>query len=196
MKLRTCSNCGKENSYNAWNCIECGETLSINTIVDAEKTKNLRMSPVVSNKNSTQDHLVSSSRTRSKLKLTDFHLAIISVITPVFAWAMLGCYVSTIDSMLFNAETGHEAIGLLAGIGLIIPIGVIFFSHLAGFFIGTSGIARIMKAMKAEKTKAQNQINNGLGKKTKANKVPFVIGTVFNAFGLIAFLLIFAFAIT
>lgn len=35
MKIKLCPQCGKQNDVNAWNCVECGATLSLNTIVDA-----------------------------------------------------------------------------------------------------------------------------------------------------------------
>lgn len=34
MKVRVCPNCGKHNPDNAWNCQECGATLSIDTLTD------------------------------------------------------------------------------------------------------------------------------------------------------------------
>lgn len=35
MKIRLCPKCGKQNDENAWNCADCGTTLSMNTIVDS-----------------------------------------------------------------------------------------------------------------------------------------------------------------
>ncbi len=36
MKAKVCPKCGKQNSADVWNCIDCGETLSINTIVEVD----------------------------------------------------------------------------------------------------------------------------------------------------------------
>jgi len=36
MKIKICPKCGKQNDENAWNCVDCGETLSINTLIDIE----------------------------------------------------------------------------------------------------------------------------------------------------------------
>jgi ribosomal protein S27AE len=36
MKIRMCSQCGKQNDENVWNCVNCGATLSINTLVNIE----------------------------------------------------------------------------------------------------------------------------------------------------------------
>lgn len=34
MKVRVCPKCGKHNLENAWSCADCGQTLSMNTLVD------------------------------------------------------------------------------------------------------------------------------------------------------------------
>lgn len=34
MKVKICNNCGKHNPIDAWNCENCGETLSVNTITE------------------------------------------------------------------------------------------------------------------------------------------------------------------
>jgi hypothetical protein len=34
MKVKLCPKCGKQNDVDAWNCADCGATLSMNTIVD------------------------------------------------------------------------------------------------------------------------------------------------------------------
>jgi hypothetical protein len=39
MKIRVCPNCGKENLKDAFNCIDCGATLSVKTIMDSESEK-------------------------------------------------------------------------------------------------------------------------------------------------------------
>jgi hypothetical protein len=36
MKVRICPNCGKHNPEDTWNCANCGETLSMNTLADVE----------------------------------------------------------------------------------------------------------------------------------------------------------------
>ena len=47
MKVRVCPQCGKHNSENTFNCIHCGETLSVNTLVDeqSENARFLRVCP-------------------------------------------------------------------------------------------------------------------------------------------------------
>lgn len=35
MKIRLCPKCGKQNDINTWNCVDCGATLSMNTIVES-----------------------------------------------------------------------------------------------------------------------------------------------------------------
>jgi len=37
MKVRVCPNCGKQNSENTFNCIDCGTTLSIKTLIDTDE---------------------------------------------------------------------------------------------------------------------------------------------------------------
>ena len=39
MKVRVCPKCGKHNSESAWYCDDCGETLSIKSLVDMEELK-------------------------------------------------------------------------------------------------------------------------------------------------------------
>lgn len=39
MKIRLCPKCGKQNEMNAWNCVDCGATLSMNTLVELENTR-------------------------------------------------------------------------------------------------------------------------------------------------------------
>ena len=36
MKVKICPECSKHNLENAWNCVDCGRTLSMKTLVDAE----------------------------------------------------------------------------------------------------------------------------------------------------------------
>ncbi len=36
MKVRVCPNCRKHNEEKAWSCTNCGETLSVNTLIDVE----------------------------------------------------------------------------------------------------------------------------------------------------------------
>ena len=38
MKVRVCPSCGKHNLENTFNCIDCGETLSVDTLIDIEST--------------------------------------------------------------------------------------------------------------------------------------------------------------
>ena len=37
MKVRVCPKCGKHNLEDAWLCIECGETLSLNTLTEVDR---------------------------------------------------------------------------------------------------------------------------------------------------------------
>jgi len=37
MRVKVCPNCGKHNSENAWNCDDCGATLSMKTLVDTDE---------------------------------------------------------------------------------------------------------------------------------------------------------------
>lgn len=37
MKIKLCPKCGKQNDEDAWNCIDCGATLSLNTLIDADE---------------------------------------------------------------------------------------------------------------------------------------------------------------
>lgn len=39
MKIRICPKCAKHNPENTWDCTECGETLSMKTLVDANNTQ-------------------------------------------------------------------------------------------------------------------------------------------------------------
>lgn len=39
MNIRICSKCGKHNLENAWSCADCGETLSLKTLIDAKNTQ-------------------------------------------------------------------------------------------------------------------------------------------------------------
>ena len=39
MHIRICQKCGKHNLENAWSCADCGETLSLKTLVDATNTQ-------------------------------------------------------------------------------------------------------------------------------------------------------------
>lgn len=39
MQIRLCPKCGKQNGGNAWNCVDCGATLSMNTLVELENTR-------------------------------------------------------------------------------------------------------------------------------------------------------------
>jgi hypothetical protein len=43
MKVRVCPECGKQNDENAWNCANCGATLSMNTLMDSD---DIQTSPV------------------------------------------------------------------------------------------------------------------------------------------------------
>ncbi len=36
MKIRICSKCGKHNSVQDWQCVECGQTLSMDTLVESD----------------------------------------------------------------------------------------------------------------------------------------------------------------
>ena len=36
MKIKLCPQCGKQNDVNAWNCVDCGATLSMKTLTDTE----------------------------------------------------------------------------------------------------------------------------------------------------------------
>jgi len=36
MKIKLCPECGKHNSENAWNCVDCGTTLSMKTLIDTD----------------------------------------------------------------------------------------------------------------------------------------------------------------
>ena len=45
MKVRVCPKCGKHNLENAWSCTNCGESLSINTLIDAESSQLLSKTP-------------------------------------------------------------------------------------------------------------------------------------------------------
>jgi len=40
-KVRVCSKCGSFNPENSWNCTSCGETLSLNTIIDRDEASAL-----------------------------------------------------------------------------------------------------------------------------------------------------------
>lgn len=39
MNIRICPKCGKHNPESAWSCVDCGETLSLKTLVDANNTE-------------------------------------------------------------------------------------------------------------------------------------------------------------
>jgi hypothetical protein len=38
MKIKICPKCGKQNDEDAWNCVDCGTTLSMKTLVEVDKT--------------------------------------------------------------------------------------------------------------------------------------------------------------
>ena len=46
MKVRVCPKCGKHNLEDAWSCVDCGETLSMNTLVDTESGQSLSQTPI------------------------------------------------------------------------------------------------------------------------------------------------------
>jgi hypothetical protein len=46
MKVKVCPKCGKHNLENAWNCIDCGETLSVKTLMDTDSGQLLSVTPI------------------------------------------------------------------------------------------------------------------------------------------------------
>jgi hypothetical protein len=46
MKVKVCPNCGKHNSESAWGCADCGETLSLKTLVDTDTSQKLNVTPI------------------------------------------------------------------------------------------------------------------------------------------------------
>ena len=46
MKVRVCPKCGKHNLENAWQCIDCGATLSMKTLMDTEIGELLSVTPI------------------------------------------------------------------------------------------------------------------------------------------------------
>jgi hypothetical protein len=46
MKVRVCPKCGKHNNANAFNCTDCGTTLSMKTLVDLDSGKLLNVKPI------------------------------------------------------------------------------------------------------------------------------------------------------
>lgn len=46
MKVRVCPNCGKHNDESAFNCIGCGTTLSLKTLMDTDSGQLLNVKPI------------------------------------------------------------------------------------------------------------------------------------------------------
>ena len=46
MKVKVCPKCGKHNSESAWSCADCGETLSLNTLVDTDTGQQSNVVPI------------------------------------------------------------------------------------------------------------------------------------------------------
>lgn len=72
MKVRVCPNCGKSNLENVYNCVDCGATLSVNTLMDTESEQFLNLKPITSHAESNEisNNQTSQGNEESKIIIT------------------------------------------------------------------------------------------------------------------------------
>ncbi len=196
MKTRVCPSCGKENSHTTWSCIECGETLSINTIADTEIAQLSSTSQEMPN-DTTQDYPENADvlsldhsipNLKPKPRKKRYVLSKATLVVPAIAWMTHVGYIATVNAILATTDSGYEAIGTLAGIALIFPISGIYLGHVAGLIIGITGVIRkIYKHFIKDSEPQQNIFKEPKGE--RLSNVLLVIGVTLNTLALIALLI-------
>ena len=140
MNIKVCFKCGKHNHKSAWSCTDCGETLSIKTLVDANDTQllseiqetiirqQIKVNEALKLNVTTQNEITAKEE---KCKIPAFLIYIISALLTnyMFSVVTVGLVIFGFDKM--GSDIGSPGIALF---GLLFINGIL--SIIAGIIMG------------------------------------------------------------
>jgi uncharacterized membrane protein len=150
MRIRICPKCAAHNPENTWSCANCGETLSLKTLVDATNTKlvseisekirnQIEIEKALALKNSARSSITEQEQQNKKLPFAVYAIYVISALTTNWIFSTI-----TAALIVFGIEKAGGDVGAPA----IVLVVFLFINGILSIII--SIIMGIAKAHKKE----------------------------------------------